>query len=682
MRKALLFITLLCLGCLLSACATQQTTSPKMRVRTWSFEQQAAASERVQFVPKGVYITGLKPDGTYPLHSWVRLVPGTNWPAQEPRPTLLTGRIAERDKTQARIEILALEPGIREPSPRIESYPVSANPASTLHAITKRLLFPAQSTNGDKVAVTFSTPNFMSGNEIYGAFDLTPSDTRLASQNRALLQVNTANHGEMPELERIAGALPDNPVFVLLDAPVAPAFDVELRIPSTSQKAEISAHIRRLLDMNLPGMGFIRLSESPASATPEQAILDLGNPQTTSLVAEIVEDNGRFTLIDQGFRVTPSASAVVINNTDPELAATALVIRALELLGYPASMAWILEDMLQKTTSLSTKAAVSPALAQAYHRIERDDWAMEIGLELLANAEDANKKEKILLQTAAASIFSICHRAEEFVSLYETIYSRVSSLASPWQKLFAHAVLSSPELPKSSEYFKSAKKSWNEYDEMRACLILGDEDDTCSDNQSKAQSEIGRLWFQTFQAIQNEQVSELISLAEKTDAIGAPFLSLQLWTTLFQLTRTPNTEAIVQAITAYARDTQNVRKYLRLMLSLVNQSSVQTQTELSMQLIALDWRAEFAEVCMKKAVSSSPDESIAYLELAAELFVSIGDAENTAIATAKLSHQYEAIGQSEKAVEVMNRAKSFAGQSHIKEVLQAISGETASDNMP
>ncbi len=681
MRKALLFITILCIGCLLSACATQQAASPQMRVRTWSFEQQTAASERVQFVPKGVYVTGLKSDGTYPLHSWIRLVPGTGWPADEPRPTLLTGRIVEREKTQARIEILALEPGIREPSPEIESYPASSNPATALHAITKRLLFPAQSTTGDKVTVTFSTPNFMSGNEIYGAFDLMPSEPRLASQNRALLQVNTANTGEMPELERIAGTLPANPVFVLLDAPLAPAFDVELRIPATPETAKISEHIRRLLDLNLPGMAFIRLSNHPASDSPEKAILELGNPQTTSLIAEIVQDKGHFTLMDQGLRVTPSATPVILTDSNPELAATALVIRALEMTGYPASVAWLIEDMLQKTTSFSTIAAISPALAQAYHRMERDDWAMEIGLELIANAPNASKKEKLLLQTAAASIFSICHRADEFVSLYETIYSRISSLPLPWQKRFAHAVLSSPELSKSTEYFKSAKKSWNEYDEMRACFILGDEDDTCSDNLPKAQSEIGRLWFQTFHSIQTEQVSELINLAEKTDAIGAPFLSLQLWTALFQLTRTPNTEAMIQAITAYARDTQDIRKYLRLMLSLVNQSAIASQTELSTQLIALDWRAEFAEVCMRKAASTSPDESIAYLELAAELYISIGDAENAAIATANLSHQYEAIGQTEKAAEEMSRAKSFAGQSHIKEVLQALSGEKESDNM-
>ena len=81
-----------------------------------------------------------------------------------------------------------------------------------------------------------------------------------------------------------------------------------------------------------------------------------------------------------------------------------------------------------------------------------------------------------------------------------------------------------------------------------------------------------------------------------------------------------------------------------------------------------------------KLLDYTPEEIEYLLNLAAELYISIGDAENAAIVYLELTKQYAAAGQMDKADFYRLRAQSFAQSSHQNEVLKGLNGDSTHAN--
>ncbi|MBQ9817932.1 MAG: hypothetical protein IJM59_10790 [Proteobacteria bacterium] len=663
----------------IAGCATEQSLESS-RIRNWPFAQSGTQTPKATFIPKGLYITGLTGNNSFAPDTWVRIVPGQQWPAEEPRPTLFVGRVAERQKTSARIELLALQEGIREHNPGFEVYEMTPNIAQSLHAITKRLVFPAAIPDGDEIITTYSDTENVIGNELYAAVDVSrpSSGQRLAAQATALMKAMPDTAGAM-HLTKISGHVPQNAAFVLLDAPMEPAFDVRIQIASGNNQQAIESKIKQLLSGNLPGMDHIRIAQSPKTLNLNDAILSLGSVQTDTLEIIITSFDKQIAMADQGLRVTDSPWTVVLDDDDPEPAAIAAVSRALEMLGYPASNAWMLEQFMAGTDSVTRKAALAPALAAAYQTIGRGDWAFEIALELKGYTSTASKKNKLRLLASIAAILSMSGRTSEFPNFFDEINAGLSSLSSPWKRLFAHAAAKADNLPKAKEYFRAAKHAyWTEYDQMLACAALADEEE-CQEGIEQSKTEIGRLWFRIFSPQIVEKTAKLLELANRIDEIGAPYPAYHLWFDRISETAQDDPgKTLLRNTALYARKAQNNRLYLSMMMHyLLNQPfDSESSGEVIKELTALDLREDIAELCMSGALTGTLDESIHLLSAAVELYLSIGDAENAAIALARLSRKYTEAGQESKAAEYMNRAQKFGRDSRQKEVLQALRGDS------
>jgi hypothetical protein len=102
--KLQLILGILCILCVTGCASTSQTLSPAgvERIRPWNFDAvHHSDTPRTVFVSKGVYLKGLPNDSSYAPGTWVRLMPGDAWLENEPRPTLIMARVAERAKTSA-----------------------------------------------------------------------------------------------------------------------------------------------------------------------------------------------------------------------------------------------------------------------------------------------------------------------------------------------------------------------------------------------------------------------------------------------------------------------------------------------------------------------------------------------------------------------------------------------------
>ncbi len=677
-KKRLIFLIVLVF--LISACSeTKKAPENAARFRNWQFDQSSQIDEmRIAFIPKGAYIINIKDDKAYPVGSWIRLTPGELWPPEEPGPTLLIGRIAERQKNTARIEILAFQPGMREIRPHFEVYSAQPDMAHFLHAITKRLTFATGTSAQDFVLTPMTLDSLIQGNEIYGAFDLSSAKqgARLANANTAIMTTEQVSNDAV-KLVKSTGNIPDSPGFVLLDAPLPPAFKVQIEIGNISNQKAVSEQMEKLLNQSLPGSEFIRVSLKSLPNEIDETIQSLGQTQTETLSIVLNEYHSKPMLIDQGLRLSDAPWTVVISEKSDEIEALSAVVRAFEMAGYPASAAFLLETAWTKAKTVQERAAITPALASIYHILERDDWGLEVGLEMLELSKKGSKKEQHEMKTAAVAALAISGRASEFSDAVDEVHGFISSMDASWKKVFAHAMLLSQELPKWHEYFSSVRKDWNEHDEMLECLQSEDVE-VCQAGIDKSQTPFGRLWFQTMMMSFSAPSNKHLELASQIDAIGAPNLAIHLWMNMISSGLTGEAAASAWLNMAqYARLAQQTRTYLRMMSVYAQHISGDTK-ELSGALSgwkSLDWRPEIASSCVEHAEKVPSGEAIDLLLFATELYLSVGDAENAAILYSKLAKAYEQIGQQEKADYYRLNAKSFARGTHHKEVLKALEGD-------
>ena len=670
MPKFLRHIILCVLAIILTACAStpKQKVTEVSRNRDYTFERVNDDPKAV-YIPKGAYLVGVKKAGTYALNDWVRFIPGTIWPDEEPKPTILAGRVAERTSDTARIEVLAVQPGVRDPVPQFEAYSSEMHAAQGLHAITKRLVFPASDVSGQTIATELTTANLIEGTEIYGAFGLN-SGQRLASQCSALLQADVNSSGNV-SLKVLSGKVPESPAFVLLDAIHEPAFDVRI-VLGTAKPNAIAQKIAALLEEDIPGKEHIRI-QNTRHQDAKVVIHAMGQTQTESIDVELFENGDQYQWIDQGIRVTNSPFGVVLTDNDDSLAATAIVSRAFLLLGYPASAAWILENAWNHTDIAVERAALAPALAQAYRDIEREDWALEIALELKGYALSLTKKDKSIVLAGAAVAATTAGSASEFENTFNEVHAHRADLPQAWLKTFAHASLLSGNLPKWREYYLSASrsKSWNEFDDLYACMFRGEEDEDLCDPESVT-TDFSRIWLRTMQVIRNEHPSEMLEIIGLVDDIGAPNLAVKLWSGFTALGGEAAMKSWLNAA-QYALRAQQYRHYLRMMVHYaLERNNGEIFADVISGLRALDWRTELAHLCVMRSAFTPVGEAVELLNFATELYLSMGDPENAAIALARLACEYQNAGQDEMASQARQEARKYGRGSHQKEVLQAL----------
>ncbi|MBO4351827.1 MAG: hypothetical protein J6A01_12910 [Proteobacteria bacterium] len=670
MAKFLRYIILLLLGLTLSACAStpKQKVAEVSRARDYAFDRMGD-DPRAVYIPKGAYIIGLKNNDTYARNGWVRFLPGSIWPQEEPKPTVLAGRIAERTSDAARIEVLAVQPGVRDPIPQFEAYSGEMHVAQELHAITKRLIFPASESSGKIIPTELTTANLIEGTEIYGAFELN-SEQRLASQCSALLRAEANASGNV-SLKVLSGKVPESPAFVLLDAIHEPAFDVRIVLGNANHSA-VSKQIAELLKEDIPGKEHIQI-QNMRHQNAKVVIHTMGQTQTETIDVELFENDDRYQWIDQGLRVTNSPFGVVLNEKNDKLAAIALVTRAFLLLGYPSSAAWILENAWNQTDIAVERAAIAPALAQAYRNMERDDWALEIALELKGYAELLSKKEKTIVLASAAVSASAAGTASEFENIFNEVHAHRADLPQAWLKAFAHASLLSGNLSKWREYYLSAARSkdWNEFDDLYACMFRGEEDEDLCEPENVT-TDFSRIWLRTMQIIRNEHPSEMLEIIGLVDDIGAPNLAVKLWSGFTSMGGEAAMKAWLNAA-QYALRAQQYRHYLRMMVHYaLERNNGDVYTDVISGLRALDWRTELAHLCVMRSAFTPVGEAIELLNFASELYLSMGDPENAAIALARLACEYQSAGQDEMASKTRQEARKYGRGSHQKEVLQAL----------
>ena len=654
------FLLILVHAIVLSGCASTSqnvTTTGVDRIRPWAFDvPQTQAGPRVAFVSKGLYLTGLDHDGSYTTGTWVRFLPGDAWPADESRPTLIVGRVVERTKTTARLEILAYQTGFRDTDLKFEPYQSTDQPAQSLHAMTKRLTFatdPVQP-GTETVNIPLTHVELIQGSEIYGAFDLENASPkhRLASQIKALMTVKGKGEG-FTQLQTSTGNVPDSPVLVLLDAPPVPAYQIQIKIVDLpgDQNAQILNLVQHLLNTGLPGAEYIQITTISEPSDVQKTWAALGQTCTDTLEIRLLQEKGKFVMLDQGMRIQAQPWRVVLDTSDPTWAAITAVATAYQMLGYSAASAWVLEQAWHKAKTQDRQAALAPALAFAYHEMERDDWALEIALELEAYAHQANKNTKSILLTAAASIYAIIGRMPEFMPNMKNI--QTSLLSAPWLRLLAHAQLAAFDEPGIKELFAAThaklmrQNAWTEQDEMFSCATrIQDDDDACSQGVSIASTPFSQAWFETHESLKHATHAELLSRADVADQMGAPELALQIWLELLQSGLSPEAAfSVWQNAAAYARKSQQTRRWLYLMAQLARFLENHPMT-ISNNVFAdavngwraLDYRSELAALCRIKAQTAAPQEARELRQFAMELYISIGDHENAAAVQSELKN--------------------------------------------
>ena len=611
-RCFLILSALFVYGCGTTA-ITPQTVEP-VRERGGHFAQVADDGPHVVFMPKGLWIAGLAQDASYAMGTWVRLLPGDGWPEAEPRPTLLLGRVAQRQKDAARLEILSLVPRFATTDPAFEPYPADAKPSHALHAVTKRIVFSGE----------FTSDAFVEGNEIYGAYELddAPTDRRLASNLSALLAFppETRANGAH-NLQVVAGTLPQNPVYVLLDAPLAPRYRVEIHIAAQPLQREIQNQLQTLIQ-NLPGSESIQIMADHDPADVHKVLVQQGKTQTDALRIDLLPND----MIDQGNRVTDSPYTVVADET-PQSRALAAAARAFQLLGYPASAAWLLEGAWRDARSLTQRAAVAPALADAYRLMERGDWALEIALSLRAHADALSGRDHTLMQAAAAVVAAQARVAQDFEDCIEDVHNHVGRLPDAWRRAFAHALLDIAFMPPPREYFVDVRQNiqnWNEWDDLRLCEHIPE---TCE--AASPQTEFGKLVQSAVMQMQSADAAQLVSLAGQADEIGAPRLAMNLWRAVASALPPDGRDAARRAILQYARTSPHTRAWLRAAADAFS-PDLPDAAEILAALRGYDFRPEAADVALRMAQHAAPQDAAALRALATEMSLSIGDAANAA----------------------------------------------------
>ena len=674
-----LLLTLILCGC----GGTVPMVPPEVaRVRQLDIPESAPSGKAGVFLAsKGAYLTGLPQDGSWPENTWLKFTPGMQWPNDVERPVLMIGRIAERRPTSARIEFLALEPGIRDERLSIEKYPDDA--AFVPDRLNKKLLVPDPDSASDNqtVTVTLDYPG-LTGNEIYGAWDISVlPGQRLASGLTGLMR---AEHADTVsgKLRLIDGHLPARPVFVLMDAPARPAFDVEIQVfnlDHTLDKAVIH-EIQRWLDTGLPGMDAISVKRQTRRTTAADSERDLGATQTEKLEVRLFAEDHVFERRDQGLRVMDPSEAVfsvVVDGNEPDdarLLALSGIIQSLEMLGYSGTAIWIGEQAYRNETSILSRAAIAPALARSYHHIGRDDWAIEIALELRGYADMLEDENRAQVMAAISATAAICGRSQEFESAFIEAKKSIQQLSTPWLKVFAAASWLATDQNLAEDYALSAKhvlnqrQAWSVEDDMRAC-VMSPEDDTCDTGRAHAVSRFAKIWFEAQMAENRDMLSEMLDVSLRLDEIGAPWPAYQLWMRLAMLHEHADGVAEIWLnAAAYAQKSQRTREYLSMMEALHrfvetrrldNLVNVAVFSEAMDAWRSLDMRSQMAGICVMHAQQLPPGERMDLLNYAAALYRSIGDAENVTLVYHLLSDAAENAGQLDLADQYKAMAKKW-----------------------
>lgn len=653
-------------------------------------------AERVLFVPKGAYVAGLKSDGRYGVGTWVRVFPGKDWPADEAKPSLIVGRVAERKPQWARLEILALTDGLRHYNLLAEPYPLAkATDIPRLHAITKRLSFAQGRPKASArwVSLPLRRADGMVGSEIYAAFDLAAnSKGRLGSEMAGLLRVSDFDDAET-RLELVVGDIPQEAAFVLVDAFVPPPFRVDIVVYGEMRDPKVEALLKQLqtLKGELPLLGFEHIDISRQSLKKGESLsAKLGASQSVRLEVAITTESSGFKIQDQGYRLSFAPWRWILEDSerkDAKAVARRVLAQGLAMVGDNAGLAFMLENAVIQAGNVDLYASLAPSLAQAYQNLGRDDWGLEMALELLALSQKASSKDAAKLHTSLAAVASILALSGEFSKAYEAAYAQRDVLNDSYRRMLWEALSLGTWEDATSWYDKAKnmaqqlKKSglWTEREEMLRCLGMSQVDEeACSEGLDESDTAFERAWFGSIvAAIGTEKLdyAGIHHLLGSVDSIGAPILSQLLWARLAEGAQTAEVyELYMMNAGESARKAQQYRSFLRWYRG-IERSRAQSGLEpyegpgahtAIAWLRAFDMRSDLASICVSRAQSAkhSKGEAIELLNYASELYISIGDAENAAIVFELLAKHYESLGQGQRAKELRSRARDFASSGH------------------
>ena len=686
-RISCLFLAILSLSTVVS-CATSGGIQNVERTRGYRGEA-GRTREGIVYVPRGAYLVGNSAQ-SLAVGTWIRALPSASWPEGIAKPTILVGRIASKEPFGARIEILAAQSSLRDSAPAVEFYAPNrsnndakkdasqVNPSATprLHAMPKRLVYPLStpSASDTTVATGLGANDWVEGSEIYGIVDLTNrAETRLASQITGIATIveTTLGRDEIA-VARVAGQWPgaqaaqrhnaENCAFVLLDAPDLPLYGVRISIYGSKGNG-LKTRIESILEPGLPGRDRIRIDWHKSAISPT-ALSDMSQQETDMLEIRVFEDGDQIDAYDQGLRVGRLPWRAALRDLDPAgtPAATAIAMNALGLLGYHDSAAYIGERSWNASTP-DEKSALAPALAEAYHAMARDDWALEIGFEIAGYAKQSSGSLKYKLLAAQSTIMSMTSRSDEFSSIYEAVYRHIGDLSMSWQRSFRYALMASGSEAHDallhkllrSRKTKSGLGAWNEIDDWQLCLMAfertatetgGDSgawDEYCEARAQNAQWALTTAAYEALEIMQDRSdasgdshMSEMLASAARIDELGYPHLASILWREIALHASTD--EAVIkswQNAAQYARTAQQKRLYLQMMAELarwMRQKSLSLSGDIFAQALAgwraLDMRQPLAEMFIARAQSADRTMASDLLKLAADLFLSSGDGAN------------------------------------------------------
>lgn len=686
-----LAMAILCLSCAGSPRGVQDAA----RERNWAFEGQDAGGTGVVFVPKGVYLVGMD-SSRFGIGQWVRIIPGHDWPETGGRPTLIVGRISERRFHASRLEMLAYIPNVR--GSRLEARTYDLRHGELPHAISKRLTYPVEfpvPEGSNEIHAPLSGYDLMEGNEIYGAFDFldAPLSARLGNRIAGLLDVvDKGEQGDDVRMALRAGHIPERPALVLLGMRPEPYFDVE--IESFGAKSQtLYDEMQHILSSGVPGADQIRLVSNRDPLTGAAALEKIGGSARDRLKVLL---DGK-SLYDQGLRVDGAPWRMVYSARAmaqiPDFAALSGVASALMLLGYPSSAAYLLESRWGSSPA-AAKAALAPAMAYAYVRMMREDWAFEIGLELLGHADKLSGAERLELLAAAGVVFSMVSRSGEFDKIYREVYRGVDKLDPAWQTLTAHALLRAEFTGARAWYGKLSSRlarvgHWTAGDDMSACAYetLDLESDqwsaACERGSQHARTDFEKLWFESLLEMANGDEMSILAVSGQLDGMGAPYLASRAWRAMLEFAKNvQDVEMMTRASAMYADVSHQFGMYLSLMSGLGRFMSAQNAPiggDVFSHAVrvwrSLDIRPSLAALCVARAQQLTGDEAADLLQFASELYLSIGDRENVALVDAMLAKRLQQQGMSDRAARVKERARQFGRGSLAREVKQALEQE-------
>lgn len=657
MIRRLNIFCLILLAFAVSACATSTTTTQIQRARSYTPETtKADLNNAITFVPKGAYITNIDNSRDFALNTWVRAMPEASlWPRNDTPPCVLTARVVERNKSSARLEILAHADGMRPSydltalsyeTARPQSTPASnASKPPTLptYAITKRLLFAEHATETTAVLPQPGL-NDIRGNELYAAIDLDHPNRRLGACIAALLNVS-ATTSESASLQAYAGKLPEHAAFVLLDAWTEPGFRVEIAFADELRQLapQIQNEIATLFN-NIPSAQYINITNSTIKNVSEA----LGAPQQDTLHVYITKHDNDYLIEDQGFRIALNPWTITDTSADTHKLALNAATRALFIAGDAVSAIYLLENELRRDASDAAFISVAPFLASLYHAIERDDWALELALEANARLSKVTTSSiKFSYNHVIASIASQIGRTAEFAPQLDIVRNRKSSSSNDNIFLFRTLALAALN---DSQYAADASAMFHRlydasklttFDEQLRCFALSQADDgACDDGISNAKTPFDKIFYNAVQQLRENASDDNTVLKTLTDLdeIGAPFLAQLFWLQLSKLAKSSEAaESLLLNAAAYAHRAQAHRDEIAIaalvQLSRANRGYNGRDNALASPIKrwqSLDFRAQLAALCYQTATQAahSLDEKTKLLQYAYELYLSIGDAAN------------------------------------------------------